>query len=77
MEPTSKLDVQVKQYKKMKKRKELDALVSNGKIGSNKRNGLKKGSGSCSAHELLRHDTDSSDMEDFSILQPRRKGRKK
>lgn len=61
----------------MKKRKELDALVSNGKIGSNKRNGLKKGSGSCSAHELLRHDTDSSDMEDFSILQPRRKGRKK
>ncbi|XP_054706432.1 EF-hand calcium-binding domain-containing protein 14-like isoform X2 [Uloborus diversus] len=62
----------------MKKRKELDALVSNGKIGSSKRISCgKKGSGSCSAHELLRHDTDSSDMEDFSILQPRRKGRKK
>ncbi|KAG8183059.1 hypothetical protein JTE90_018104 [Oedothorax gibbosus] len=62
----------------MKKRKELDALVSNGKIGSSKRIICgKKGSGSCSAHELLRHDSDSSDMEDFSILQPRRKGRKK
>ncbi|KFM60610.1 EF-hand domain-containing protein, partial [Stegodyphus mimosarum] len=62
----------------MKKRKELDALVSNGKISSSKRiNCNKKGSGSCSAHELLRHDTDTSDMEDFSILQPRRKGRKK
>ncbi|GFU05936.1 EF-hand calcium-binding domain-containing protein 14 [Trichonephila clavipes] len=62
----------------MKKRKELDALVSNGKIGSSKRiNCGKKASGSCSAHELLRHDTDSSDIEDFSILQPRRKGRKK
>ncbi|GIY26115.1 EF-hand calcium-binding domain-containing protein 14 [Caerostris extrusa] len=60
----------------MKKRKELDALVSNGKIGS-RINCNKKASGSCSAHELLRHDTDSSDIEDFSILQPRRKGRKK
>ncbi|XP_015923195.1 EF-hand calcium-binding domain-containing protein 14 isoform X2 [Parasteatoda tepidariorum] len=61
----------------MKKRKELDALVSNGKLTHKRINCIKNGSGSCSAHELLRHDTDSSDMEDFSILQPRRKGRKK
>lgn len=54
----------------MKKRKELDALVNNGKLG--KRNKLTTAIG----HELLRHETDSSDMEDFSILQPRKRPKK-
>lgn len=43
----------------MKKRRELDALV-NGKSGTGRRK--KKGQ-----HELLRNDTDSSDVEEFAI----------
>lgn len=49
--------------KKMKKRRELDALVSNGKMGRNKKT-TKKGQ-----HELLRNDSESSEMEEFSIPQ--------
>ena len=45
-----------KPSKKMKKRRELDALV-NGR-GPRKKKGQ---------HELLRNDTDSSDVEEFAI----------
>ena len=42
--------------KKMKKRRELDALV-NGKLGRRKKG----------QHELLRNETDSSEVDEFSI----------
>lgn len=47
--------------KKMKKRRDLDALV-NGKANPGRRK--KKGQ-----HELLRNDSDSSEIEEFSIPQ--------
>ena len=53
LDPQTKVNVDFKPSKKMKKRRELDALV-NGKSGRRKKKGQ---------HELLR-DTDSSDMGD-------------
>ena len=58
MEQTTKLNVEFKPSKKMKKRRELDALVS-GKQTRRK---------SSSSHELLRSvDSESSDAEDFHV----------
>ena len=48
-----------KPIKKMKKRRELDALV-NGKLGKNRK--TKKG-----GHELLQNESDSSEVEEFSL----------
>lgn len=50
----------------MKKRKELDALVPNGKVKK------KHSSSSGASHELLRVDSDTTDTEEFSVLQPRK-----
>ncbi|XP_076353087.1 uncharacterized protein LOC143248541 isoform X2 [Tachypleus tridentatus] len=50
----------------MKKRKELDALVANGKLG--KRVRKTTSCGSASAHKLLVNFSDSSDNEDFPAL---------
>ena len=50
-------NVGFKPMKKMKKRRELDALV-NGKSSRKKTKGQ---------HELLRADSESSDVEEFSI----------
>lgn len=47
-------------------------MVNNGKLGG-KRSKVTTTLG----HELLRHETDTSDMEDFSILQPRKRPNKK
>ena len=54
-------NVQFKPSKKMKKRRQLDALVSNGKkIARRKQSG----------HELLRsNDSESSEVEEFSVLE--------
>ena len=58
LDPQTKVNVDFKPSKKMKKRRELDALV-NAKLGKRKKKGQ---------HELLRNDTDSSeDVEEFSI----------
>ena len=46
----------------MKKRRELDALV-NGKIGRRKKYG---------EHELLRNESESSEIEEFSIDLPQK-----
>ncbi|XP_076343692.1 uncharacterized protein LOC143243851 isoform X5 [Tachypleus tridentatus] len=54
----------------MRKRKELDALVPNGKLG--KRVSQTPSSRSASAHELLGNFSDTSDIEDFSVQKPRR-----
>ncbi|XP_064604636.1 EF-hand calcium-binding domain-containing protein 14-like isoform X1 [Liolophura sinensis] len=50
------INVEFKHGKKMKKRRELDALVSNGKARRKTRSG----------HELLRNESDSSEIEEFS-----------
>lgn len=57
LDPQTRINVDFKPSKKMKKRRDLDALV-NGKLG-----GRRKKNGQ---HELLRN-TDSSDMEEFAI----------
>ena len=51
------MNVEFKSGKRMKKRRELDALV-NGKLGRRKKG---------QHHELLRNDTDSSEVEEFSV----------
>ena len=52
----------------MKKRRELDALVGNGKLPRRK---------SKSGHELLRSDdTDSSEVEEFSVQVGKKSDRK-
>lgn len=56
--------------KKMRKRKELDALVPNGKLV--KRVSQTPSSRSASAHELLGNFSDTSDIEDFSVQKPRK-----
>ena len=56
------MNVDFKPSKKMKKRRELDALVNgNSKLGRSRKKQTK------GQHELLRNDTDSSDLEEFSI----------
>ena len=58
MEPNTKVNVDFKPSKKMKKRRELDALVSS-------KHPRRKSS---SGHELLRSvDSESSDIEDYRI----------
>ena len=57
LDPQTKVNVDFKPSKKMKKRRELDALV-NGKSGRRKKKGQ---------HELLRNDTESSDVEEYAI----------
>ncbi|XP_076319551.1 uncharacterized protein LOC143230198 isoform X13 [Tachypleus tridentatus] len=59
----------------MKKRKELDALVSNGKLV--KRVKKPASSGSASAHELLGNFSDTSDIDDSSALRSQRVACKK
>ncbi|XP_022235173.1 EF-hand calcium-binding domain-containing protein 14-like isoform X4 [Limulus polyphemus] len=54
----------------MRKRKELDALVPNGKLG--KRANQTSSSRSASAHELLGNFSDTSDIEDFSVQKSKR-----
>ncbi len=56
------LSAGTKTMKRMKKRRDLDALV-NGKSSSASRRTLKKKG----QHELLRNETDSSEIEEFSI----------
>lgn len=51
----------------MKKRKELDALVPNGKV--KKKHSSSSGG---ATHELLQVDSDTTETEDFSVLQPRK-----
>ena len=59
MESNTKINVDFKPSKKMKKRRELDALVSNNKHSRRK---------SSSGHELLRSvDSESSDVEDYRL----------
>ena len=55
------MNVDFKPSKRMKKRRELDALV-NGKLGRRKKKGQ---------HELLRNTdgTDSSEVEEFAVPQ--------
>ncbi|XP_022253552.1 uncharacterized protein LOC106469346 isoform X2 [Limulus polyphemus] len=59
----------------MKKRKELDALVPNGKLC--KRVKKTTSFGSASAHELLANFSDTSDIEDFPALHSQRVGCRK
>jgi len=56
LDQQSKINVDFKPSKKMKKRRELDALVSNGKRRKSK-----------SGHELLRSDSESSEIDEFSL----------
>lgn len=64
MEPSTKVNVDFKPSKKMKKRRELDALVG-GKQARPRRK-------SSSSHELLRSvDSESSDNEDYRIATPK------
>ncbi|XP_076086803.1 uncharacterized protein LOC143057381 isoform X1 [Mytilus galloprovincialis] len=57
MEPQNKLNVEFQPSKKMKKRRELDALVCNGKVRRKSKSG----------HELLRTESESSEIDEFSI----------
>ncbi|XP_046544750.1 EF-hand calcium-binding domain-containing protein 14-like isoform X2 [Haliotis rubra] len=68
LEPSSRINVDFKPSKKMKKRRELDALVTNGKLPRRK---------SKSGHELLRsNDSDSSEVEEFSVPNGKQNGKK-
>ena len=63
----TRINVDFKPNKKMKKRRELDALVNNGKVNRRTTVATKKGH-----HELLRSaddddDSDSSDEVEFSL----------
>ncbi|KAJ8305293.1 hypothetical protein KUTeg_015838 [Tegillarca granosa] len=59
LDPQSKLNVEFKPPKRMKKRRQLDALVSNGKLRRKSKNGQE--------HELLRSDSESSEIDEFNI----------
>jgi hypothetical protein len=64
----SRGNVQFKPSKKMKKRRQLDALVSNGKKLPRRKQ---------SGHELLRsNDSESSEVEEFSVLESQRWSKK-
>ena len=56
LDVTGGTSVKFKQMKKMKKRRELDALV-NGKMGRRKKG----------QHELLRNESESSEVDEFNI----------
>jgi len=56
LDPQTRLNVEFKPTKRMKKRRELDALVNNGKASKNGR------------HELLRNESESSEeVEEFAM----------
>lgn len=57
MEPKNNVNVEFIPSKKMKKRRELDALVCNGKVRRKSKSG----------HELLRTESESSEIDEFSI----------
>ena len=64
----SRANVQFKPSKKMKKRRQLDALVSNGKKLPRRKQ---------SGHELLRsNDSESSELEEFSVLESQKWGKR-
>ncbi|XP_070195287.1 EF-hand calcium-binding domain-containing protein 14-like isoform X2 [Littorina saxatilis] len=64
----SRASVQFKPSKKMKKRRQLDALVSNGKKLPRRKQ---------SGHELLRsNDSESSEVEEFSVLEGQKWGKR-
>lgn len=64
----AKATVVFKPGKRMKKRRQLDALVSNGKLPRRK---------TSSGHELLRsNDSESSEVEEFSVLEGQKWGRR-
>ena len=61
LEGGPRANVQFKPSKKMKKRRQLDALVSNGKKLPRRKH---------SGHELLRsNDSESSEVEEFSVIE--------
>lgn len=60
LETQNRLGVEFKPSKRMKKRRELDALVNGSKQSSGAR--VKNG-----RHELLRNDSESSEVEEFSL----------
>ena len=62
LDKQGRLNVEFKPSKKMKKRRELDALVCNGKSSRRK---------SKSGHELLGSDSDSS-VDEFSLSSRKR-----
>ncbi|XP_033737240.1 EF-hand calcium-binding domain-containing protein 14-like isoform X2 [Pecten maximus] len=57
LDQQSKINVEFKPSKRMKKRRELDALVGNGKSRRKSKSG----------HELLRSDSESSEIDEFSL----------
>ena len=57
LESQNKINVEFQPSKKMKKRRELDALVCNGKVRRKSKSG----------HELLRTESESSEIDEFSI----------
>ncbi|XP_060072292.1 EF-hand calcium-binding domain-containing protein 14-like isoform X2 [Ylistrum balloti] len=57
LDQQSKINVEFKPSKRMKKRRELDALVGNGKTRRKSKSG----------HELLRSDSESSEIDEFSL----------
>ncbi|XP_025109476.1 EF-hand calcium-binding domain-containing protein 14-like isoform X1 [Pomacea canaliculata] len=64
---SQRTNVEFKPAKKMKKRRQLDALVGNGKLPRRKHSG----------HELLRsNDSDSSEVEEFRVLEGHRLGKR-
>jgi len=73
MEVQAKLNVDFKPAKRMKKRRELDALVT-GKLGSTSAAGGGGSSSSCrqsssknGKHDLLLNESESSDIEEFNM----------
>ena len=68
LDSQGRLNVDFKPAKRMKKRRELDALVSNVKqssgVSGSTRNRARSKNGK---HELLRNDSDSSEVEEFSL----------
>lgn len=64
LDPHARINVDFKPSKKMKKRRELDALVAGGKS-------RRKSSNSGSGHELLRYNASESSDEDFRLAPPK------
>jgi len=62
LDSQNRLSVDFKPSKRMKKRRELDALVNGSKQPSGAR--VKNG-----RHELLRNESESSEVEEFSLTQ--------
>ena len=62
LDSQNRLAVEFKPSKRMKKRRELDALVNGSKQPSGAR--VKNG-----RHELLRNESESSEVEEFSLTQ--------